>query len=53
VRLRDSLLSTSDWFQLPGVAIVDRGGAIRWLHRARHSADLPPPAEVLRADACL
>jgi prevent-host-death family protein len=42
VRLRDSLLPTSDWFELPGIG---RRGVVRWLHRARHSADLPPPAE--------
>lgn len=49
VSLRDSLLQSSDWFQLPGLAIVDRGGVVRFLHRARHSADLPATADVLRA----
>jgi diadenosine tetraphosphatase ApaH/serine/threonine PP2A family protein phosphatase len=38
----------SDWFQLPGLAIVDRDGIIRYLHRSCHAGDLPPMAEVLR-----
>jgi hypothetical protein len=49
VDVRGALLSTSDWFQLGGVAIVDREGILRWVHRARHSADLPAPAAVLGA----
>jgi hypothetical protein len=49
VDLRGTLLPTSDWFQLGGVAIVDRAGVLRWMHRARHSADLPAPAAVLAA----
>jgi peroxiredoxin len=31
-----------DWFQLPGVAIVDRHGKLRYLYRSRHAGDLPP-----------
>jgi len=47
VSLRGSLMPHSDWFQLPGVAIVDRTGIVRYLHRARHSGDIPAPAVVL------
>jgi len=47
--IRGSLAPHSDWFQLPGVAIVDRAGTVRWLHRSRHSADIPPAAAVLAA----
>jgi hypothetical protein len=49
VSLRGSLMAHSDWFQLPGVAIVDRAGTLRWLHRARHSGDIPPTRAVLEA----
>jgi peroxiredoxin len=49
VSIRGSLMPHSDWFQLPGVAIVDRAGIVRWLHRAQHSGDIPAPATVLAA----
>jgi hypothetical protein len=49
VSIRGSLMPHSDWFQLPGVAIVDRAGIVRYLHQARHSGDIPAPAEVLAA----
>ena len=49
VSLRGSLMPHSDWFQLPGVAIVDRAGIVRYLHRARHSGDIPSPADVIAA----
>jgi peroxiredoxin len=49
VSLRGSLMRHSDWFQLPGVAIVDRAGIVRYLHRARHSGDIPAPAVVIAA----
>lgn len=49
VSVRGSLMRHSDWFQLPGVAIVDRDGVVRWLHRARHSGDIPATADVLAA----
>ena len=49
VSLRGSLLSHSDWFQLPGVAIVDRAGILRYYHRARHSGDLPATLDVIAA----
>jgi peroxiredoxin len=41
VSIRDSLRRHSDWFQLPGVAIVDRAGRLRYLYRSRHAGDLP------------
>ena len=49
VSIRGSLMQHSDWFQLPGVAIVDREGVVRWLHQARHSGDIPSPATVIAA----
>ena len=49
VSLRGSLMPHSDWFQLPGVAIVDRAGVVAYLHQARHSGDLPPVATVIAA----
>jgi len=46
---RDSLRRHSDWFQLPGVAIVDRAGTLRYRYRSKHSGDLPPLAALLAA----
>ena len=40
-----------DSAQLPGAAIVDASGRIRWLHRGAHPGDLPPMEKMLaRAD---
>jgi hypothetical protein len=49
VSIRGSLMRHSDWFQLPGVAIVDRDGIVRWLHQARHSGDIPDATAVVAA----
>src|SRR5262245_33154756 len=49
VSIRGSLMRHSDWFQLPGLAVVDRAGIVRYLHRARHAGDLPPTADVVAA----
>jgi hypothetical protein len=45
--LRASALPESDVLQLPGVAIVDRAGVLRYLHRAATTDDLPPTSELL------
>ena len=37
----------ADAAQLPGAAIVDASGAIRWLYRGQHPGDLPPVREML------
>jgi len=37
----------SDVLQLPGAALVARGGKILWLHRGTATYDLPAPAELL------
>ncbi|MBI1814757.1 MAG: redoxin domain-containing protein [Deltaproteobacteria bacterium] len=49
VSIRGSLLRSSDWFQLPGLAIIDRAGVLRYLHRSKHSGDLPATTDVLLA----
>jgi hypothetical protein len=36
-----------DSAQLPGAAIVDASGRIRWLHRGAHPGDLPPMTDML------
>jgi hypothetical protein len=36
-----------DGAQLPGAAIVDASGIIRWVHRGAHPGDLPPVDEML------
>jgi hypothetical protein len=30
-----------DSAQLPGVALIDRGGVVRWIYRGKHPGDLP------------
>ena len=49
VSIRGSLMAHSDWFQLPGLAIVDRTGIVRYYHRARHTADFPGGQPILQA----
>ncbi len=38
----------SDIFQLPGAALVARGGIVLWMHRGKHTGDLPLPDELLQ-----
>ena len=33
--------------QLPGAAVIDAGGTIRWLHRGTHPGDLPSMIQML------
>ena len=40
---------TGDWRRLSGVAILDAGGRLRWLHRSETVGDYPPIATVLAA----
>jgi hypothetical protein len=40
--------------QLPGAAVFDASGEIRWIHRGKHPGDLPPMSDMLeRARAAL
>ena len=44
----------ADGAQLPGAAIIDAGGTIRWLYRGTHPGDLPAMRDMLdRARALL
>ncbi len=43
--LAGSMMPHSDVLQLGGVAIIDRDGVVRSLHRARQPDDLPPVPE--------
>ncbi len=45
--LKGSLMRHSDVLQLGGVAIVDRDGILRYLHRSRKTDDLPATSAVL------
>jgi hypothetical protein len=36
-----------DGAQLPGAAVVDANGTIRWVYRGQHPGDLPPMSEML------
>ena len=37
----------SDAAQLPGAALVDADGVLRWIHRGSHPGDLPPMRAML------
>ncbi len=37
----------SDVLQLPGAALIEKGGKILWIHRGAHPGDLPPARELL------
>ncbi|MGH9532351.1 MAG: AhpC/TSA family protein [Terriglobales bacterium] len=39
--LTGALQEHSDVFQLPGAALIARGGSILWLHRGQHPGDVP------------
>ncbi len=45
--LKGSLMRHSDVLQLGGVAIVDRAGTVRYLHRSQKTDDLPPMPAIL------
>ena len=47
VSLRGTFRKHSDILQLPGAALVARGGEILWLHRGTHPGDLAPVARLL------
>jgi hypothetical protein len=47
VSLSGTFRRHSDVLQLPGAALVARGGEILWLHRGTHPGDLPPIARLL------
>jgi hypothetical protein len=34
--------------QLPGAALVDAGGVVRWIYRGEHPGDLPSMSEMLQ-----
>jgi AhpC/TSA antioxidant enzyme len=38
---------TGDWRRLSGVAILDAGGRLRWVHRAGTVGDYPPVTRLL------
>ena len=46
---RGAILASSDVMRLGGVALVDKGGALRSVHRAEGPADIPSNAELLAA----
>ena len=45
--MKGSLMKHTDVLQLPGVAIVDAGGVVRYLHRSKKADDLTPTTEIL------
>jgi hypothetical protein len=47
VSLSGTLQKHSDVLQLPGAAIIAKGGEIIWIHRGNHPGDLPLARELL------
>ena len=47
ISLKGTFQKHSDVLQLPGAAVVAKGGRIVWLHRGESPADIPSPAELL------
>jgi hypothetical protein len=47
VSLSGTLQKHSDVLQLPGAALIMRGGEIIWIYRGTHPGDLPPAHELL------
>ena len=45
--LTGALQEHSDILQLPGAALIARGGSILWLHRGQHPGDVPLAQELL------
>ena len=45
--LKGSMMQHTDVLQLGGVAIVDRQGIVRFLHRSTRTDDLPDTADVI------
>jgi hypothetical protein len=45
--LTGALQAHSDILQLPGAALIARGGNILWLHRGQHPGDVPLAQELL------
>jgi hypothetical protein len=39
----------SNGAQLPGAAVFDSGGIIRWIYRGKHPGDLPPMTAMLQS----
>ena len=48
VSVKGTFQKHSDVLQLPGAALVARGGRVLWLHRGTHPADLPSADELLQ-----
>jgi hypothetical protein len=49
VSLEGAFQKHSDILQLPGAALVARGGKILWMHRGTSTGDLPTPNELFAA----
>ncbi len=47
VSVEGTLQKHSDVLQLPGAALVAKGGRVLWIHRGTHTADLPPPSRLV------
>ncbi|HUI39209.1 MAG TPA: AhpC/TSA family protein [Candidatus Nitrosotalea sp.] len=47
VSIEGTMQKHSDILQLPGAALIAKGGKIEWLYRGSSPSDLPSPADLL------
>jgi peroxiredoxin len=47
--VKGSMLSSSDWKQMPGTFVIDRRGRIAFSHVGADSSDTTPPEKILAA----
>jgi len=47
ISFKGTIQKHSDVLQLPGAALVARGGRIQWVHRGSSPSDLPSPTQLL------
>ncbi len=48
ISLKGTFQKHSDVLQLPGAALVAKGGRIEWVHRGNSPSDLPSPVQLLQ-----
>ena len=44
---KNTFRRNGDALQLPGAALIDRSGIVRWIYRGSHTGDLPPVTTLL------
>ena len=44
---RNTFRANGDSLQLPGAALIDQQGIVRWIYRGTHTGDLPPVSTLI------